>query len=328
MADLTTSYLGLNLKNPIIAGSSGLTNSMADLIELEKAGAGAIVLKSLFEEEIRMEMEESFNQMTSSGFIYPETMDYFDYDAIEDTLSSYLKLIRDAKEQLSIPVIASVNCVTSEKWTHFSKELEKAGADALELNVFLLPSDFTRSAEENETIYFDIIKEIKQQINIPISLKVSYYFSNLGSMLKRLSESGIQGLTLFNRFYSPDFDLDRMTVVPSNVLSNPAELSISLRWVAIMAERVKCNLAASTGIHDGAAVIKQILAGADVVHIASTLYKNGAGYIQTMLEDIEKWMVQKEFTSLADFKGKMSQSRTSNPASLERVQFMKNFRDR
>ncbi len=327
MANLKTTYLGLELKNPLIAASSGLTDNIESLKALEKAGAGAVVLKSLFEEEIIKEMQETFTKMTAEGFVYPETMEYFEYDEIEDTLGSYLKLISDAKEQLSIPVIASINCVSAQKWTYFAKELEKAGADALELNVFVLPSDMEKTTEENEKVYFEVIEEVKKQVTIPISLKISYYFSNLGATIKKLSETGIEGLVLFNRFFSPDFDMDKMNVIATNVLSSPAELPQSLRWVAISSGRVKCDIAASTGVHDGIAVAKQLLAGAQTVQVASALYRNGTEYLSTMLSQLEGWMKEKEFKSVDEFRGKMSYAKMQNPAAYERVQFMKNFRD-
>jgi dihydroorotate dehydrogenase (fumarate) len=326
MADLTTSFLGLTLRNPLIVGSSGLTDSVEKIKEIEQAGAGAVVLKSLFEEEIISEMEEAMHRMTSRQFIYPETFDYMDEEEEEDSVRKFLRLIKEAKEAVHIPIIASVNCVTSQKWTYFAKEIEDAGADALELNLFILPTDFTRSAEDNEKLYFEIIEEVKKVVNIPILLKVSYYASNLGNLLQNLSKTGIAGLTLFNRFFSPDFNLETYQVVPTNVLSNPADLSVSLRWIAVMANRVDCDLAASTGVHDGEAMIKQILAGADTVQIVSAFYKNGVGFIKDILKDMNKWMEHEGYKNLGEFRGKMSQAKSGNPAAYERVQFMKNFR--
>lgn len=326
--DLSTTYLGLKLKNPLIAGSSGLTNRIDDLKKIEEQGAGAVVLKSIFEEEILMELEESFNQMTSQGFIYPETMDYFDYEEIEDTLSTYIKLVSDAKKELSIPVIGSINCVTSQKWSSFAKDIQDAGADALELNAFILPSDFSRNKEDFEKVYFDIVEEVKKQVSIPVALKVSYFFSNLGPFLQDLSNSGIDGLVLFNRFYNPDFDIDKMQVTASNVLSSPEEVSTSLRWIAMLAERSGCDLCASTGVHDGSAIVKQVLGGAKAVQTASALYKNGFEHIPVMLHQLEDWMEAHDHSTLDDFRGKMAQSRSKNPAAYERVQFMKYFKDR
>jgi dihydroorotate dehydrogenase (fumarate) len=326
MADLTTKFLGLTLRNPLIVGSSGLTDTVEKVKAAEAAGAGAVVLKSLFEEEIIAEMEETMHRMTSRAFVYPETFDYMDEEEEEDSVRKFLRLVRESKDAVHIPVIASINCVSAQKWTYFAKEIEDAGADALELNLFILPTDFNRTAEENEKLYFEIVEEVKKVVNIPILLKVSYYASNLGMMLQKLSKSGIAGLTLFNRFYSPDFNLETYQVVSTNVLSSAHDLPISLRWIAVMAERVSCDLAASTGVHDGEAMIKQILAGADAVQVVSVLYKNGVGYIKDMLDEMNRWMEHEGYTKLDDFRAKLSQAKSSNPAAYERVQFMKNFR--
>lgn len=326
MVDLTTKFLGLTLRNPLIVGSSGLTDSVEKVKSAEQAGAGAVVLKSLFEEEIIAEMEESLHRMTSRQFIYPETFDYMDEEPEEDTVRKYLRLIRESKDAVHIPVIASINCVTSQKWTYFAREIQAAGADALELNLFILPTDFERTTNENERLYFDIVSEVLKEVTIPVCLKISYYSSSLGQLIQKLSGTGIKGLTLFNRFYSPDFNLETYQVVSTNVLSNPGDLAISLRWIAVMAERVQCSLAASTGVHDGEALIKQILAGADAVQVVSTLYRHGVNFIGQMLEDVKRWMDHEGYSNLSEFRGKLSQARSSNPAAYERVQFMKSFR--
>lgn len=325
MADLSVNYMGLKLRNPIIAASSGLTNSLNDIIEFEKKGAGAVVLKSIFEEEIRRELEKDLTSMHMESFLYPETMDYYDNYAEDDSLTNHLKLIREAKKAVKIPIIASINCVTAEKWPYYAQTLQDAGADALELNVFVLPSDFNKTSAENEQVYFDIIKEVKKHVKIPIALKISYYSANLGAFIQKLSNTEIDSIVLFNRFYSPDIDINNLDVLSSNVLSHPEELPISLRWIAIMSERVGCDLAASTGIHDGAAIIKQLLAGANVVQIASAFYKNGKGVIENMLDDLSFWMEQKKIKKIEDFRGKLSQEKSQNPAAYERVQFMKYF---
>jgi dihydroorotate dehydrogenase (fumarate) len=324
MVDLSTQYLGMKLKNPVIAGSSGLTNSVKSIQEFEESGAGAVVLKSIFEEEIAYEYEDILKEASAEG-INLDQFDYYDFHIKGEKLDKYTTLIEESKKNVSIPVIASINCVYSHEWTSFAKQLQTAGADALELNMFFLPSEFDRTTEEKEKAYFQIIEKVQKEVTIPIALKISYYFSNLGPMIQKLSETGIAGLVLFNRFYSPDFDIDKMEVVSSNVFSSPSDLPISLRWIAIMAERVSCDLAASTGVHDGTALIKQILAGADAVQVASTLYKNGKGQIAEMLKTLEAWMEQKNYSSLSDFRGKMSQAKSSNPAAYERVQFMKYF---
>jgi dihydroorotate dehydrogenase (fumarate) len=325
MADLSTTYLGLKLRNPIIAASSGLTDSVEKIIDLEKKGIGAVVLKSLFEEEIVMEMEEKMHQMTSRPFYYPETYDYMDEEEKEDTVRKYLRLIKETKASVKIPVIASVNCVSSQKWTYLAKEIEAAGADALELNLFMLPSDFERSSEENEKVYKDIVSEVKKETHLPLSVKISFYSSNLGSKILKLVDTGVKGIVMFNRFYNFDFDIDTFHITSHNVLSSPDDYSKALRWIAIMAERVDVDLAASTGIHNGRTMIKQLLAGAKAVEIASTLYKNGNDQIGKMLTDLEDWMKRNNFKNLDDFVGKMSQSKNANPAAFERVQFMKHF---
>jgi dihydroorotate dehydrogenase (fumarate) len=324
MVDLSTQYLGMKLKNPVIAGSSGLTNSVRSIQDLEESGAGAVVLKSIFEEEIALEYEDILQEASAEG-VNLDQFDYYDFHIKGEKLDKYTALIKESKKSVSIPVIASINCVYSHEWTSFAKQLETAGADALELNMFFLPSEFERTSQEKEKAYFQIIEKVQKEVTIPVALKISYYFSNLGPMIQKLSETGIAGLVLFNRFYSPDFDIDKLEVVSSNVFSAPSDLPISLRWIAIMAERVSCDLAASTGVHDGTALIKQILAGANAVQVASTLYKNGKGQITEMLSTLEAWMDKKNYGSLSDFRGKMSQAKSSNPAAYERVQFMKYF---
>ena len=327
MADLSTVFAGLQLKNPIIIGSSGLSDSLENIISLEKKGAAAIVLKSLFEEEILSEMNANLNRMNSDGFLYPETVDYYDFfEGPEENTVRYVRQIENARRSVSIPVIGSINCLTPQQWTYFPKEIEKAGASALELNIFVLPSDMQHSAEENEKNYFDIVKEVLKQVHIPVIVKLSYYFSNLASFLQKISKTGIKGLVLFNRFYNPDIDTETFELTSNAVLSSPSDMYQSLRWIGIMAGRVDCSLAASTGVHDGKGLIKQILAGADAVEIASAIYKNGPDHIQSMLKELEEWMDKKGFQSIDQFKGRVSQSKSINPAAFERVQFMKYFR--
>ena len=327
MAELETLFAGLKLKNPIIVGSCGLSESVTNVVELEKYGAAAIVLKSLFEEEILKDLNASLGRMSSESLVYPETLDYYDvFDGPEEATFNYLNHVQEVKNAVSIPVIASINCVTASQWTYYPKSLEQAGADAIELNIFLLPSDMDRNAAENEALYFDIIQEVRKQVSIPVIVKLSQYFSNLASVLKKISESGIDGLVLFNRFYNPDIDLSAMEFTSGAVLSSPSDLYTTLRWIGILSGRLGCSLAASTGIHDGSGLIKQILAGADAVEIASTLYKNGFHQISVMLQELENWMKQQQYSRLEQFRGRMSQKNAVNPAAYERVQFMKYFR--
>jgi len=324
MVNLATKYLGLNLKNPLIVGSSGLTNSVEEIVNLEKKGAAAVVLKSIFEEEILLEHASVMKEVAADDNNL-EYYDYFDYKIKNDNINAYIKLIEDTKKAVNIPVIASINCTSAHEWTFFTKKIQSAGADAIELNAFILPSDLNRTAAQNEKIYFDLIEAVKKEVSIPISLKISYYFSNLAATIKKLSETGIAGVVLFNRFYSPDFDIHTQKVVSTHVLSSENDLPISLRWVAIMANRIDCDIAASTGVHDGKALIKQLLAGADAVQTVSALYKNGTSHIQSMLKELESWMEENNYKTIADFKGNMSQENSHDPAAFERVQFMKYF---
>jgi len=325
MPDISTTYLGLPLKSPIMASSSGLTSSLEEIKAIEKAGAGAVVLKSLFEEEIITELEHEMNKMHSENYLYPETMDYYDSYDVHDSLSTYLKLITDCKKEVSIPIIASINCITPHNWPYFAKSLQDAGADALELNIFALPSDTDRSGAEHEQLYFDIIKAVKAEVTIPVSIKISHYFSNLASMIKRLSETGIDGMVLFNRFYSPDIDIDHLEVIPTNIFTTEKDYVMPLRWIAISSGQVQCDLSATTGIHDSRTIIKMLLAGAKSVQLASTLYKNGVESIERYNHEIEKWMRLKNFDTIEQFRGMLSQSNATNPAGYLRVQFMKQF---
>jgi dihydroorotate dehydrogenase (fumarate) len=326
MIDLSTKYLGLQLKNPIIIGSSGLTDSVEKIKQLEAHGAAAVVLKSLFEEEIIMEMEEMLHQMTSRHYVYPETYDYMDAEVEEDSVRKYLRLIREAKQAVKIPIIASINCVSAQKWTYLASEIEKAGPDALELNLFILPTDLHHTQQQSQEIVIDILNKIRKEVKIPIALKISYYSASLGLMIKELSEMDVAGLVLFNRFWSPDFDIENFTVESGNILSHPEDIHLPLRWIALMANRVKCDLAATTGIHDATGLIKMLLAGASVVEIVSTIYKNGPEQIEVMIEELQNWMEKHEFRYINDFKGKLSQSTSQDPAVYMRVQFMKHFR--
>lgn len=324
MADISTSYMGLKLRNPVIAGSSGLTNSLENIQKIYEHGAGAIVLKSLFEEQINFSINKTFNQ-SENNYGYPEAQDYISHYTRENDLERYLKLIRDAKSKVDIPIIASINCVSSSEWISFAKNIQDAGADAIELNIFILPSDPRRKAEQHEQVYFDILQSVMKQVKIPVSAKISYYFSGLTNMALQLSWTGISGLVLFNRFFSPDIDIDKFEVTSGNVYSTPGEMSLTLRWVALLSDKVQCDIAASTGIHNGEAVIKQLLAGAKAVQLASVLYQDGFDQIGLMTKTLEKWMEKHGFDSTADFIGKMSYKEAENPAAYERVQFMKHF---
>ncbi|MBI5550522.1 MAG: dihydroorotate dehydrogenase-like protein [Desulfobacterales bacterium] len=332
--NLTTNYMGLTLRNPIIAGSSGLTGSVEQVKSLAANGAGAVVLKSIFEEEVLNEYAD-FIKEAKAQFGEPQYFDYngqrnpieyYDYVLQEQNLKKYIALLEGCKAAVDIPVMASINCFYySVEWLSYAQNLERAGADALELNMFFPPTDFKHSREEKEALYFKIAEKVTQAVKIPVALKISPYFTDLGPMIQRLSETGVKALVLFNRFFSPDFDIDKLEVKPSFVFSTPADLALSLRWIAVMANKVGCDLAASTGVHDAAAVVKQLLAGANAVQVASCLYKNGPKYIKELLAGLESWMAGKKYRALADFKGKLSQARSSDPAVYERAQFMRYF---
>ncbi len=326
MIDLRTDYMGLKLKNPIIAASSGLTGTLDGIVSMEKNGAAAVVIKSIFEEEILLEVNQQVKEAEENPMIYSElseTLDYIDLHIREDNLGKFLDLIRDAKKAVSIPVIGSINCVSGEDWIHFTKKMEEAGADALELNIFLNPADFKN--KEFEKAYFRIIEKVLATVKIPVAIKISKYFTRMGLTVKALSETGLAGIVMFNRFYTPDIDIESMSLAPTKMLSTQEEQHETLRWMAIMSGRVSCDLAASTGIHSGEDVIKMLLAGAKVTQIASTLYKNGPEVIGRILHKIEHWMSGKGFDSIEQFRGKVSREYGEDPAAFERMQFMKNF---
>jgi dihydroorotate dehydrogenase (fumarate) len=326
MTDLSTKYLGLILKNPIIAASSGLTGTLEGIQSMEKNGAGAVVLKSLFEEEILLEVNHQLKEAEKDSLIYTElseTIDYIDLHIREDNLEKFLQLIKDAKKSVSIPVIGSINCISGEDWIYFTKKMEVAGADALELNIFLNPADFKN--KEFEKSYFRIIEKVLDSVQIPVAIKISKYFTRMGLSVKALSETGISGIVMFNRFYTPDIDTDTMSLTTGQIFSTPEEKYETLRWIAIMSGKVSCDLAASTGIHTGEDVIKMILAGASVTQVASTLYKNGPQIIFKMLKHIENWMTEKGFDSVEEFRGMISPEYGTDPAAFERMQFMKHF---
>jgi dihydroorotate dehydrogenase (fumarate) len=340
MIDLSCKYLGLQLKNPLIVGSSGLTSSIENLKTISKMGAGAVVLKSIFEEQIKFETDkfiksdnpqiQSWNEafqgiVSKTEFYYEEAFNYLTSYAREHTLNQYLSLISEAKKAINIPVIASINCSTQYDWEYFARRIEEAGADALELNVYVLPSDFEKSGTDNEKIYFDIIREVKKIITIPVSLKIGFYFSSLAQTALKLSDTGIAGLTLFNRPYNPDIDLVNLQVDARNMFSSDHEYSHTLRWVALLSGRINCNIAASTGIHNHETAIKQLLAGADAVHMVSVFYKHHFDVLPEIIKGMESWMTEHKFTEISEFKGLLSRKNVHNPAAYERVQFLRLF---
>ena len=340
MIDLSCKYLGLQLKNPVIVGSSGLTSSVENLKTIARQGAGAVILKSIFEEQIKFETEKLMHSddpgmkswqdafqgiVDKDEFYFGEAFDYLTNYAKEHSLSHYLKLVSEAKKAIDIPVIASINCTTQNDWQYFAKRIQDAGADALELNAYILPSDFEKDGIENEKVYFDIINEVKKYITIPLSLKIGYYFSSLAQTALKLSETGINGLTLFNRPYNPDVDIDAIEINASNMFSNDNEYSQTLRWVALLSGRIKCDIAASTGIHSSETVIKQLLAGAHAIQMVSVFYKKHFDVLPVIISGIEEWMSKHKYKTIDDFKGLLSYTNVHNPASYERVQFIRQY---
>jgi dihydroorotate dehydrogenase (fumarate) len=327
MANLETNYLGLNLKNPFIVGSSGLTSTPVQIKRYAEAGASAIVIKSIFEEEIQNEFEHTL-ATEHEGHHNDEFYDYFDYKIKEQSLEKYSKLIYTVKNETDLKVIASINAVSPSEWTSYAAKFEEAGADAIEINAFLLPTRINQTSEEIEKIYFDLIDHVLKYVEIPVSLKIGSYFSGMANIISRLSKTGIKGLTLFNRTFHPDIDIDEMKLAPAMIFSSDYEYLLPLRWIALMSGRINIDISASTGIHTSSEAIKMLLAGAKTVQVVSAIYKHGPSVLTKMIEDTEKWMESKNFSSIEDFRGLANNAKVHDPAFLERIQFMKYFGDR
>ncbi|WP_292271184.1 dihydroorotate dehydrogenase-like protein [Butyricimonas sp.] len=326
MAELKTKYMGLELRSPIIAASCGLTSDVEKMVEMEEAGVGAVVLKSIFEEQINQETSGVFNAGYGMSDGYPEAEDYIKAYIRSNTIQKYVELVRNAKSRLSIPVIASVNCFSGGEWVSFARQLQDAGADALELNVFILPvNEFTESAEV-ENVYYEIMKSIKEQVKIPVAIKISHYFTNLSAFVDKMKAYGANATTIFNRFYEPDININSLTMGAASVFSTATELRTTLRWTGILAGKDKnLEISASTGVHSGEAVVKLLLAGATTVQLCSVLYEKGISVIGEMNTFIKTWMESKAFESIDDFRGMLSYSSIDNPDLYERAQFMKYF---
>ncbi len=324
MADLKTNFAGLELKNPLVVGSSGLTDSVQKIKDIAEQGAGAVILKSLFEEQITFEANHTINSNEANE--YPEAADYIKGYTKNNSLNDYLTLIKNAKQEIDIPVIASINCISASEWVSFAESIQNAGADALEVNVFILPLDRNKKAEEYEHIYYELFEKLRKKINIPIIFKLGQQFTNLLTILDRFNANKVNGVTLFNRFYEPDIDIDKLSIKSAEVFSNASDLRKMIRWVAIASGKIHgLDIAASTGVHDAEAMIKTILAGATTTQICSVLYKNGTSKIKEIIEGLSKWMDEKGFETIEDFRGKLNYSKFSNPEMYERSQFMKYF---
>ncbi len=317
--NFSTTYLGMTLNNPIIVGSCGLTKTVDQIKACEDAGAGAVVMKSLMEEQIRAVESD----MQDAIATHPEVMDYLRADIdMRYGADAYTEAIAQAKQAVTIPVIASVNCYTSKWWTAYAKKIEEAGADALELNMYVMPTDVTKSAADIEDIYLETLAAVKARIRIPVALKLPQYFTAFGNFAARLEQSGADGLVLFNRFVQPEIDLTSLTtkIIPS--FNDPVAVSRSLRWIGMLSGQVKMDLAASGGIRDARDVIKLILAGAAAAQIVSVLYANGLGRIQEMLTGIEAWMNDKQVSALSDFQGTLNQLNNPQPEDYIRAHYV------
>ena len=312
----STIYMGMRLRNPVIVASSGLTSTPEKVKACADAGAGAVVLKSIFEEQLEAEMG-----IMSEGAWYPEAADYIGRYGMENAVSAYLELYRASAGMVGIPVIPSIHCFGSGKWVEFAARLQDAGAPAVELNAFILPSDPRKTGRRNEEALLDILTDIKKVISIPVAVKLGSYFSSLPTFAGEMESAGADALVLFNRFYMVDFDIEEMQVVPGTNRSSPREAQMVTRWISILYPMLKCDLASTTGVHDGPGVVKQLLAGARAVQVCSVLYENGLKTIGEMLGFLSDWMKRHGHSSIDDFLGKMAA--TDNPAEFLRVQFMK-----
>ena len=320
--------MGLNLKNPIIAGSSGLTRTVDDLLRLEESGVAAVVMESLFEEQIFLDAEYQRLKVSENNQIhlqYSGSFNYIETHIRNEYLSDYVQTIRKAKKKLHIPVIASINCISASGWTSFAARLQEAGADAIELNIAVLSFTPVLSAADIEQLHLDIIRQVRAVVSIPVAVKISPYFTDLSHVINDIAATGVSGIVLFNRFFTPDIDIDKMQMTVANKYSASSELLNSLRWIAIKSNTVSCDLCASTGVHTGGDVIKILLAGGASVQIVSALYRNGLQQVAVMLNEIETWMEDKGYHRIDQFAGKMSCFETDTPDTYERIQFMKYY---
>jgi dihydroorotate dehydrogenase (fumarate) len=320
MAELVTEYLGLDLASPLVLASSALSNRIENLEMAEGHGAGAVVLRSLFEEQIEQANTALEEELQRHAEANPEARTYFPPQRVGP--HEYLALVEKAKKALDIPVIASLNCAAPGSWTGYAREIEQAGADALELNVYAVEADPAVSSAEVERRYLEIIASVRQAVRIPIAVKLSPFFTSLGHFVARVDQLGVNGIVLFNRFLQPDISLEKMAPVPAMTMSQPAESLLSLRWIALMHGRIKADLAASGGVHDAQGALKQILAGAKAVQLASILVKNGIPHLGKMLAWIEEWMDKRGHSSLDEVRGSLSQREIQDPGAFERAQYV------
>ena len=317
-------YLGLKLKSPILAGSCGLTATIDSLCALERAGAGAVVLKSIFEEQIIYDIKRNTHVYAPVGN-YGDSYEYVAQHVAVDSVSKHFSLIREAKSKLSIPVIGSINCFSYENWLTYAKQFEDAGCDALELNMAIVPFETSMSTDDVERTFSNIIQSLKKSINIPISIKVSPYFTDLAKFMQQLSWTGIKGITMFNKSLQVDVDVDGERVCNADSLTFPGELYNTIRWTAVLSKKLRCDLCATTGVSDGKDVVKLLLAGATAVQVASCLYRNGVEYMRVLNDELQAWMSGKGYESIDQFRGKVAMRPNDKASMLMRTQFMNYF---
>jgi dihydroorotate dehydrogenase (fumarate) len=324
MVDLTTTYLGLKLKNPLVASASPLCAKVETVQKLEQAGISAVVMYSLFEEQIIHESLELDHYLFYGSEASPEFSSFYPQTGMY-TLApeSYIESVKKFKQAVSIPVIGSLNGVSTGGWIKYARKIEEAGADALELNLYYLPTDPELTSLKLEESYVTLVRDIRKSIQLPIAVKLSPFFTTIPNIARRLADAGADGLVLFNRFYQPDLDLENLEVVPNLELSDSRELRLPLRWIAILYGRVKADFALTSGIHTGVDVLKAIMAGASAAMLTSELLKNGIGRVPALLAEVENWMVEHEYTSVLQMKGSLSQRTVNDPAAFERANYMK-----
>lgn len=324
MIDLTTTYLGLRLRSPIVASASPLCDSIENIRRFEENGVGAVVLPSLFEEQLALESQAVNSDLTRGAESFAESLNYFpdlhNYNLGPD---AYLELIHKARTSVSIPVIASLNGFSPGGWTRYAKVIEEAGASALELNIYDVVTDPNHAGSKVENDYCDLVKHIKKSIRIPVAVKLSPFFTAMANVAKRLDEAGADGLVLFNRFYQPDIDIDLLEIVPSLKLSQPRELSLRLHWAGILYGNVLANIAITGGVHSGRDVIKAIMAGAHAAMMTSAFFENGIRHANVVLHDMTRWMEEHEYESVAQMRGSMSRRSVPNPSGFDRANYVK-----
>jgi len=322
--DLSTTYLGLKLRSPLVPAASPMSEEVDMIKQMEDNGASAVVLYSLFEEQLRQDRLELAQSLDSGTFSFAESLTYFpEPEEFRLGPEEYLKHIAKAKETCKLPIIASLNGSSTGGWTQYAKGIEQAGADALELNIYYIPTDMNLTAVQVEQNYLDILKAVKKEVKIPVAVKLSPFFTNFANMAKRLDEAGANGLVMFNRFYQPDIDLENLEIRPNILLSTPMAMRVPLRWVALLFGKLKANLAATSGIHRASDVLKMLMAGADVTMLCSTLIRHGARQLGVIERDMVAWMEEHEYTSVTQMKGSLSQKNCDNPSAFERAQYMK-----